>query len=80
VDFEWLVGVFAEFDRKAREPAAYDADYLEGRLPELLEVNRRAIHMFEELRAVIVRPLATGETDTRARRRRSGAMPATLGS
>jgi hypothetical protein len=55
VDFEWLAGIFADFDRIAREPATYDATYLEQRLPDLIETNRTAVRRFEELRAVIVR-------------------------
>ena len=78
VDFEWLAHLIATFDRKAGEPATYDADYLAQRLPDLLESNRRAIRTFEELRAVIVRPLATVEPEARPRRRRTGSAAATL--
>src|SRR5438093_3092812 len=73
VDFEWLAGVFAGFDRKAGEPATFDAGYLAGRLPDLVEANRRAVRMFEELRAVTVRPLSPVEPETRPRRRRPRA-------
>jgi hypothetical protein len=56
IDFEWLAGIFAEFDRVAGEPAAYDAAYIARRLPDLIETNRTAVARFEELRAVIIRP------------------------
>ena len=79
VDFEWLAGVFAAFDRKAGEPATYDAEYLAHRLPDLLESNRRAITKFEELRAVVVRPLSTPAPETRPSRRRAGVAAATPG-
>lgn len=78
VDFEWLAGLFARFDRKAGEPATYDAEYLAHRLPDLLETNRRAIRMFEELRAVVVRPSSIVQPATRPRGRRSGPATATL--
>jgi hypothetical protein len=61
IDFEWLAGVFAGFDRKAKEPATYDAAYIVRRLPDMIDANRSAIKRFEELRAVIVRPLSTPE-------------------
>ena len=78
VDFEWLAGVFAKFDRKAGEPAAFDAEYLAQRLPDLVESNRRTIRIFEELRAVTVRPLPTLEPEPRARRGRPRADASTL--
>jgi hypothetical protein len=55
IDFEWLAGIFAEFDRAAGEPAAYDAAYIARRLPDLIATNRTAVARFEELRAVFVR-------------------------
>ena len=60
VDFEWLAGIFAAFDRAAKEPATYDAAYIAQRLPDLIETNHNAVRRFEELRAVIVRS-ASGE-------------------
>jgi hypothetical protein len=77
VDFEWLAGLFAKFDRKAGEPAAYDAAYLAGRLPDLLESNRRAIKIFEDLRAVVVRPESTVNAEPRPRPRASRPGTAT---
>jgi hypothetical protein len=81
VDFEWLAGVFAAFDRAAKEPATYDAAYLAQRLPDLIETNRTAIRRFEDLRAVIVRP-GSAESPTepspprrRATRRRPTSQP-----
>jgi hypothetical protein len=79
VDFEWLAGVFASFDRQAREPATYDAEYLAQRLPGLLETNRRAVRTFEELRAVIVRP-AAAQAEAQPHPRRGRAAAATSGS
>ena len=55
VDFEWLAGIFAAFDRAANEPATYDAAYIAQRLSDLIETNHNAVRRFEELRAVIVR-------------------------
>jgi hypothetical protein len=79
-DFEWLAGVFAEFDRIAHEPAAYDNSYINQRLPDLIETNRTAIRRFEDLRAVIYRP-APGSADepapTPRRTQRRAARPAT---
>ena len=60
VDFEWLAGVFAEFDRAANEPAAYDAAYIAGRIPDLIDTNRTALRRFEELRTVLVAAGRTG--------------------
>ena len=60
VDFEWLAGVFAEFDRAANEPATYDGAYVAQRLPDLIETNRTALRRFEELRTVIVASTSTG--------------------
>jgi hypothetical protein len=77
VDFEWLAGIFATFDRKAGEPATYDAEYLARRLPDLLESNRRAIRTFEELRAVVIRPLSATARDPRPRTRRTGVAAST---
>lgn len=76
-DFEWLAGVFAEFDRRAKEPATYDAAYLAQRLPDLIDANVAAIRRFDELRAVIVRPPSTSDVaDAGGRRRRaSGRAP-----
>jgi hypothetical protein len=78
IDFEWLAGLFAKFDRKAGEPAAYDAEYLAHRVPDMLESYRRAVRTFEELRAVIVRPESRADPDTGPRRRRASASAATL--
>jgi hypothetical protein len=81
VDFEWLAGVFAAFDRAANEPAAYDAAYVAQRLPDLVETNRTAIRRFEELRAVIVRPASSASlaepppSPRRATRRRATSQP-----
>ena len=77
VDFEWLAGLFATFDRKAGEPAAFDDAYLAHRLPDLIESNRHAIRMFEELRTVVVRPESTLDPKPAARPRRSRAGTAT---
>ncbi|HTK44501.1 MAG TPA: hypothetical protein VNC22_05625 [Sporichthya sp.] len=77
VDFEWLAGIFAAFDRAANEPAAYDAAYIAQRLPDLIETNRTAVRRFEELRAVIVRsasdviPEPGPARSTRPRRKRA---------
>jgi hypothetical protein len=79
VDFEWLAGLFAKYDRKAGEPAAYDAAYIAERVPDLLESNRRAIRLFEELRAVVIRPEAPVAPVSPSRPHRSGARPATSG-
>jgi hypothetical protein len=71
-DFEWLAGTFAEFDRKANEPAAYDAAYLAQRLPDLIDGNVTAVRRFDELRAVIVRsapPTGFPEVAGQGRRR-----------
>ena len=82
VDFEWLAGVFADFDRAANEPATYDAAYIAQRLPDLIETNRTAVRRFEELRAVILRPASAeslAEASRPARRtarRRAGKQPA----
>jgi len=74
VDFEWLAGIFAQFDRIAREPATYDEAYVAQRLPDLIETNRTAVRRFEELRAVIVRSasdlVAKPERDRRVGPRR----------
>jgi len=80
VDFEWLAGVFATFDRAAKEPATYDAAYIAQRLPDLIETNRTAIRRFEEVRAVIVRPASTASVTQpppprRAARRRATSQP-----
>jgi hypothetical protein len=69
VDFEWLAGIFAEFDRSANEPATYDADYIARRLPDLIEVNRNAIRRFEELRAVILHPASSADVRPQTRPR-----------
>ena len=72
IDFEWLAGVFAGFDRTAKEPATYDAAYIAQRLPHLIDANRAAIRRFDELRAVIVRSESTSELPrTSGRGRRS---------
>jgi len=74
VDFEWLAGIFAQFDRIAREPATYDEAYVAQRSPDLIETNRTAVRRFEELRAVIVRSasdlVAKPERDRRVGPRR----------
>jgi hypothetical protein len=71
-DFEWLAGVFADFDRKAKEPATFDAAYLAQRLPDLIDANVTAVRRFDELRAVIVRsasPSGPAQGATPRRRR-----------
>ena len=80
VDFEWLAGMFAKFDRKAGEPAAYDAKYLAHRLSDMLESNRRAISVFEQLRAVIVHPPSAPAPETKPRRRQARAAATTVGN
>jgi hypothetical protein len=75
IDFEWLAGTFAEFDRVAGEPAAYDAAFIAQRLPDLIETNRTAVARFEELRAVIVRPAPIETSATPAARRRQRTQP-----
>jgi len=75
VDFEWLAGVFAEFDRKAGERATFNSAYLAEQLPHLMQSNRIAIRRFEDLRAVIVHPSPPAEVEpgpgrpSRARKR-----------
>lgn len=82
VDFEWLAGVFAKFDRIAREPATYDDGYIAQRLPDLIETNRTAVRRFEELRAVIIRPGSSAMVQPesapsrRTRRNRPDSQPA----
>jgi len=82
IDFEWLAGVFAEYDRAAKEPATYDAAYIAQRLPGLVEANRAAVQRFEELRAVIVKPASTAtlteppRPPRRTAPRRAGKQPA----
>ena len=80
VDFEWLAGIFAAFDRAAQEPATYDAAYIAQRLPDLIEINHNVVRRFEELRAVVIRPLSTDAPEPRTRRRRTGVAATTVGS
>jgi len=80
VDFEWLAGVFAEFDRKANEPAAYDEAYVARRIPEMIETNRQAIRAFEELRAVIVRAASPATLTQGKDRRRRATTTTTAGA
>jgi hypothetical protein len=76
IDFEWLAGVFAGFDRKAKEPATYDAAYIAQRLPDMIDSNRTAIKRFDELRAVIVRSTSTLEPSRAAVARGKRRIPA----
>jgi hypothetical protein len=75
IDFEWLAGVFAGFDRKAGEPAMYDASYIAQRLPVMIDGNRTAIRRFDELRAVSIRSASTTEL-SRAAAQRQRRKPA----
>jgi hypothetical protein len=68
IDFEWLAGVFAGYDRTAGEPAAFDAAYIARRLPVMIDANRAAIARFDALRAVIVRSAAPIERSGAAAR------------
>ena len=77
IDFEWLAGLFAGYDRKANEPATYDAAYLSARVPELIETNAHAIRVFEDLRTVIVRAAPTTGLAPAPRRRRRAAADQT---
>jgi hypothetical protein len=74
IDFEWLAGLFAGFDRAAKEPATFDDAYIAERLPDMIESNRMAIRRFEDLRAVITRPASTN--DRRRPSRGKGSTPA----
>ena len=56
--FEWLAGVMAELDRKAGEGPTFDRAYLTPIVPRMIESYLEAIRTAEELRAVIVRPMA----------------------
>ena len=56
--FEWLAGLMAEMDRKAGVDHPFDLAYLAGTLDLQIQINRDQIRVAEELRAVIVRPLA----------------------
>ena len=80
VDFEWLAGLFASFDRKAGGAATFDSDFLARRVPVLLEANRRAVTTFEELRSVVIRPSSTPEPEKRPRMRHPRAAVATSGT
>jgi hypothetical protein len=78
IDFEWLAGTFAAFDRRADEPATFDAAYIAERLPGMIESNRTAIKRFDELRAVIIRSESTTAVSRSSARgkRRTPAPPA----
>jgi hypothetical protein len=74
VDFEWLAGTFAEFDRAAGEPAAFDDTYIAGLMPGLIESSRKSIVRFEQLRAVTLTPAsAERNSPPRAARRRGSS-------
>jgi hypothetical protein len=68
IDFEWLAGVFAGFDRTAKEPATFDAAYIAQQLPGMIDSNRTAIERFDAQRAVIVRSAAPIERSGAAAR------------
>jgi hypothetical protein len=80
VDFEWLAAIFAEFDRKAGEPAQFDAAYLARRVPTMIETNEKALRSFEQLRAVIVQPATASTAAASVKTRKRGAVAATVGT
>ncbi len=57
--FEWLAGRMAKLDREAGAQLSFDTDYLARQLHTFIDNNRDAIHLAQELRAVIVRPMST---------------------
>ena len=62
-DFEWLVGVMAEMERKAGV-TSFDEARLASTLDARITRTRDEIRVAEELRAVIVRPLSPPLMDT----------------
>jgi hypothetical protein len=57
-DFEWLAERMAEMDHRVGRTITYDEAYLAERLAPYIEYNRATIREAEELRAVVIRPLA----------------------
>jgi len=55
---EWLAGVMAEMDMKARVGLVYDEAMLASALDERIQRARDQIRVAEELRTVIVRPMS----------------------
>jgi uncharacterized protein DUF4760 len=73
--FEWLAGEMATLDRKAAVAVPYDDAHLLNTLDQRIQNAHDRIVIAEELRAVIMRPMASGFTRAPApaapRKRRS---------
>jgi hypothetical protein len=53
-DFEWLVGKFAEIQRRAGIPLVYDEAYLRDSLQRRLAITRDMLRVEQSLRTVII--------------------------
>ena len=74
--FEWLASVMAEMDRNVRaDVPPYDYAYLASTFDKAIQTTLDEIHMAEELRAVIVRPMSSATPPSAAQHEAAPAGP-----
>ena len=62
--FEWLAGTMAEFDRRDADTTRYDMEAIKPGLNDLIRNQADRLRVAEELRAIVVRPMAPTALET----------------